>query len=84
MTNPQKKQPSIPVKPGQLWVDNDHRLATKRFVKVASVGAKHAECETWYVDNPGTVRIARILLSRFKPIATGYRLATEQEVAAHS
>lgn len=83
MTNPAKKIPPIAVEAGQLWIDNDPRLAKdgrKRYVRVTEVGEKHAVCQAWYDEAGSESRTVRILLSRFKPISTGYRLAADQTV----
>lgn len=83
MTNPAKKIPPTPVEVGQLWIDNDRRLAVdgrKRYIRVTEVGEKHAVCQAWYDEAGSDSRTVRILLSRFRPISTGYRLAADQTV----
>lgn len=75
---------TVPVKvePGQLWIDNDKRLPHTRFVRVVSIVEDRAVVMTWY-DKPGSIaRGGTIRLDRFRPIATGYRLAENQDGVA--
>jgi hypothetical protein len=53
------------VRPGQVWVDQDKR-SDGRQITVLSVGDTHA-----VVKN---VAKTRVLLTRFRPNSTGYRL----------
>jgi hypothetical protein len=73
---------AIEVKPGQLWIDNDKRNPHTRYVRVVEIVEDRAVVMTWY-DKPGSVaRGGTIRLDRFRPIATGYRLAEDQDGAA--
>lgn len=63
------------VKVGQIWKDNDKR-ACEKFLRITAVGELKAEVEAswdksqWFSNRP-------ILLKRFKPNATGYRLVED-------
>lgn len=72
------------VEVGQLWVDNDPRLAQegrKRYIRVNGIEHGKALCQAWYDEAAAKVRPVRIRLDRFKPVATGYRPATPEEIA---
>lgn len=72
------------VEVGQLWVDNDPRLAAdgrKRYVRVGAIEDGKARCTAWYDEVGSGWRTVRIRLDRFKPISTGYRPATPDEIA---
>lgn len=58
----------IKVKVGQVWKDNDPRIA-KRFLTVQSIEKGYAIC---LVSTTG--RTTRIAVERFRPKATGYKL----------
>jgi hypothetical protein len=69
----------IEVRAGQLWQDNDPRIAEmkrgKRLVRVTVVGDTHAQVETWYDGDIGVnSRTGRVRLDRFRPSSTGYKL----------
>jgi hypothetical protein len=73
---------------GQLWVDNDPRLAQegrKRYVRVTGflrdTAGDKAVCQAWYDEVGAACRTVRIRLDRFRPNASGYRLATNDEYA---
>lgn len=71
----------IKVEPGQLWIDNDPRVTPTRYVRVVGIVEDRAVVMTWY-DKPGSVaRGGTIRLDRFRPIATGYRLAENQDAS---
>jgi hypothetical protein len=79
------------VKVGQVWADNDWRNEG-RTLRVESVDETHATCtvltnstaaqerldrgQSWDIDTRGKSR--RILLRRFRPTSTGYRLVSER------
>lgn len=72
----------ITVEVGQLWVDNDPRLAQvgrKRYIRVNGIEDGKALCQAWYDEVAAKAHLVRIRLDRFKPTATGYRPATDQE-----
>lgn len=76
-----------PVEPGQVWADNDWRNAG-RTIRIDQIDATHATCTVltnrtqaqeeldnstgWSIDARG--RTTRVLLRRFRPTTTGYRL----------
>jgi hypothetical protein len=74
---------TTPVRPGQIWADNDKRSYGRK-VRVVEIDATHATVEL--VDQRGrpaantpvqraeTGRQTRIRLDRFRPTSTGYRL----------
>lgn len=71
----------IEVKVGQIWADNDKRTAG-RLIKVEKVGATYAEvvaCDADGNPSPSVLRArhSRILLARFRPTSTGYRLHSD-------
>jgi len=55
------------VKIGQVWVDIDPRMG-RRKLKVVAIEGDRAVVET------ASGRKTKILLNRFKPTSTGYRL----------
>lgn len=65
------------VKVGQVWADNDAR-ARGRTLEVLEVGENHAVCKVLtparFANVSTTGRTVRIMLRRFKPNSTGYRL----------
>lgn len=83
------------VRPGQVWADNDPRVAG-RTLRVESVTTTHAVCvivthdaqtqraldegSPWVRDRRG--KITRIMLARFFPTSTGYRLVRDVEAGA--
>lgn len=69
------------VEPGQLWIDNDKRSSRTRYVRVSSVQNGLAVCEAWYDEAGAKSRTVRIRVDRFRPVATGYRLAPNQEAS---
>jgi hypothetical protein len=80
----------IVVREGQLWQDNDKRLAKDgrvRYVRVIQLISsvdpfshqtiRKARCEAWY-DEPGSLsRTVHINVGRFRPNATGYCLVED-------
>lgn len=63
---------------GQIWIDNDKRLEGKRAVRIDSLDHSHAHCTVGLIVDGAFVPANRrtdILLKRFRPTATGYRLA---------
>lgn len=70
---------------GSLWVDNDPRSKRKRYIRVSEIefpdapNPIRAVCEAWYDEVGAKSRTVRILLTRFRPTASGYRPATEAE-----
>lgn len=65
------------VRPGQIWADNDKRVAG-RTLRVDDIDNEHAVCTVLTgpagSDDPSVGQQRRILLRRFKPTSTGYRL----------
>lgn len=73
---------NIDVRAGQLWQDNDPRIAEakkgNRMVRVTFVGPTHAQVETWYDGEIGAhSRTGRVRLDRFRPSSTGYKLVED-------
>jgi hypothetical protein len=81
------------VREGQLWQDNDKRLAKDgrvRYVRVIQLidsmdafthqTIRKARCEAWYDEVGSLARTVHINVERFRPNATGYRLI--EDVAA--
>jgi hypothetical protein len=71
----------IPVRPGQIWADNDKRCAGRQ-VRIVEVDSTHALVELHVPravgdDHAKPGRQTRIRLDRFRPTTTGYRLAEE-------
>lgn len=69
------------VRVGQIWADNDRRSAG-RLVKVLKVDSRYAEvvaCDMNGNWSPSALRArhTRILLTRFRPTSTGYRLVED-------
>jgi hypothetical protein len=58
------------VRPGQRWADCDKR-AKGRTLTIVKVSVRFA----WCIDSRG--RETRIMLTRFRPTSTGYRLVQE-------
>lgn len=58
------------VRVGQIWADNDKRSAG-RIVTVLAVNGRHATVRS----NFG--KTTSVLLNRFRPTATGYRLVKD-------
>lgn len=56
---------------GQVWEDNDPRRQgdTPRQVRIEAIDGKHA-----LVKNLSTRRTTRVLLKRFRPVNSGYKL----------
>ncbi len=72
---------SIPVRPGQIWQDNDPR-AHDRTVRVVEITDTHAIVALHTPrgvsdDHAKPGRRTRIRLDRFRPTSTGYRLVQE-------
>jgi hypothetical protein len=77
--------PEIRVKPGQIWADNDKRSAGRQ-VRVVEVGNTYATVEAYIPPaaqhlHSKPPRRSRILLTRFRPTSTGYRLVQDAEEA---
>lgn len=62
---------------GQLWIDNDPRIPSTRYVLIESIEGDKARCLAWYDTSVGvaSARPTRIAVSRFRATATGYRPA---------
>lgn len=77
------KAPLPRVVPGQVWEDNDHRIARRelprRQLRVTAVDETHAtvEASTLTGSGWGPPRVSRIRLDRFRPTSTGYRLVQD-------
>ena len=70
-----------PVRPGQIWADNDPR-AHDRKVKVVEITDTHAIVVLHTPrgvgdDHAKPGRRTRVRLDRFRPTSTGYRLVQE-------
>jgi hypothetical protein len=70
-----------PVRPGQIWQDNDKR-SHGRQVRIIEVDDTHAVVELHVPRGAGhrgakPGRRTRIRLNRFRPISTGYRLVED-------
>lgn len=78
------------VKPGQIWRDNDKRLAQDGRVRLVRVielinsmdpfehhTIRKARCEAWYEEAGSLARTVHIRLDRFRPNATGYTLVSD-------
>lgn len=65
------------VETGQIWADNDPR-AYARKLRVVEIDETHATVELYQPRHPVSSakpgRRTRILLRRFRPTSTGYRL----------
>lgn len=72
---------AIRVEPGQLWIDNDPRNSCTRYVRIHEVDEEYAHGMSWRDEVGATSRPTRIKLARFRPTATGYRLAPNQEAS---
>lgn len=81
-----KQIESVPVRPGQIWRDNDKRCKRTRYLKVLSIdidGFGTAFCnveEVVYCSRWQTVLHAkpiRIAVQRMRPTASGYTLVSE-------
>lgn len=72
---------TIKVQPGQVWADNDARMAG-RTIAVDSIDGEKAVCTVLApsYDNPHgrSGHTVRIMLRRFKPTSTGYRLIRDE------
>ena len=72
------------VRPGQVWADNDHRVEG-RTLRVDKIDGDHAICTVVTGPNPAAStdrsvgKQRRILLRRFTPTSTGYRLVYESD-----
>lgn len=60
------------IKVGQIWQDNDPRVTYTRELKVVRIEGEYAYCE---IGRNRKVR--RIKVSRFRPVANGYRLVKD-------
>lgn len=64
------------VKVGQIWADNDKRHYGRQ-IRIVRVDVRYAD-----VENVDSGRRSRVLLSRFWPTRTGYRLVSDVDGAA--
>lgn len=85
---------TIPVRPGQVWADNDPRVAG-RTLRVDVIEGEHALCTvltnaggqqrllenppSWWRARDNRGKQTRISLRRFRPTSTGYRLIKDAE-----
>ena len=66
------------VKVGQVWADNDKRALKNRRLRVVECGRRWAMCEVFYEHSlMPPDRTVRVLIRRFRPTSTGYRLVSE-------
>lgn len=69
---------TAPVAVGQVWRDNDKRVAANRAVHVDRIDGDYAQCTVGRLQPGGAFvaanRKAHIRLSRFRPTSTGYVL----------
>lgn len=65
------------VRAGQVWEDCDLRKIHRRRLFVNKVNETHASCTVHIFGDDRTVGLTRIRLDRFRPTASGYRLAKD-------
>lgn len=72
---------TIKVQPGQVWADNDARMHG-RTIAVDAIDGDKAVCTVlapaYGNPNGRSGQTVRILLRRFKPTSTGYRLIRDE------
>lgn len=74
-----KNKPALPeIEVNQTWASNKAGERDVR-VKIAEVGAEHAECYVWRRGRSAQPKRQRIRLSRFNATATGFRLLSTKE-----
>jgi hypothetical protein len=81
-----KKAEIIPVKPGQIWQDNDKRMP-ERYLQVMRIDGRFAFCRkvvpllngSEYPWSAKTERTSRLQITRLRPTAHGYRLVDSLE-----
>lgn len=74
-----KNKPELPpVERDQTWASNKAGERDVR-VKIADVGAEHAECYVWRKGRTASPKRQRIRLSRFNTTANGFRLLSTKE-----
>ena len=67
------------VRVGQVWADNDKRAQPNRRLRVVEMLPNGAVCEVFYEGVPAVDKPRRVavMLRRFRPNSTGYRLVSE-------
>lgn len=76
-----------PVRPGQVWKDNDKRMS-ERFVRVLRIEGDKAICVRCGrgigsgFHDIGMARSTKISIRRFKPTSTGYILVSPRPEAS--